>query len=210
MPEKKHFGRREPPPNYPIDPDQYGDPQNYMYPLDRPARAKLARRHFDDPRNRSKYTEDERLFIDSRIDSALKRFGVSTDAAGTRSIDAGKRLRPPRIRKSEIEKLGVDELLQYFLDSGRLERAKAMPDSLVSLSSQGDKVIIGSVKDYLIRIDFDKKTVTHDCDDWKKRARSKLMCKHLGKALLTLRQEEALAILRSILRERGAWSFILP
>jgi hypothetical protein len=39
-----------------------------MYPLDKPTRAKLARRYFDELRNRNKYTEQERLFIDSRID----------------------------------------------------------------------------------------------------------------------------------------------
>jgi hypothetical protein len=37
-----------------------------MYPLDKPIRAKLARRYFDESHNRSKYTEEERLFIDSR------------------------------------------------------------------------------------------------------------------------------------------------
>jgi len=79
MPEKKSFGRRDPPQNYPTDPEQYADPQNYMYPLDKPIRAKLARRYFDEPRNRSKYTEDERLFIDSRIDEALKRFGTGAE-----------------------------------------------------------------------------------------------------------------------------------
>jgi hypothetical protein len=66
MPHKKSFGRLVPPANYPTDPQLYADPENYMYPLDKPIRAKLARRYFDESRNRSKYTEDERLFIDSR------------------------------------------------------------------------------------------------------------------------------------------------
>jgi hypothetical protein len=42
-----------------------------MYPLDKPTRAKLARRYFDELRNRNKYTEQERLFIDSRIYSLI-------------------------------------------------------------------------------------------------------------------------------------------
>ena len=67
MPESRPFGRREPPHNYPTDPDLYADPRNFMYPLDKPTRAKLARRYFDELRNRNKYTEQERLFIDSRI-----------------------------------------------------------------------------------------------------------------------------------------------
>ena len=67
MPESRPCGRREPPHNSPTDPDLYADPRNFMYPLDKPTRAKLARRYFDELRNRNKYTEQERLFIDSRI-----------------------------------------------------------------------------------------------------------------------------------------------
>jgi len=210
MPAKKLFGRPAPPPNYPTDPELYADPVNYMYPLDRPVRAKLARRYFDEPRNRSKYTEDERLFIDSRIDEALKRFGASPDRFAASVRKTTKRKIPRRIPRNELSKLDLDGLLQRFLGDARLERAKSIPDDLVSLSRLEHGLISGNVKQYVIRIDLKNKTITHDCDDWKKNMRSKLMCKHLGKAFLAIGPTKANAILGAILSEIDDWTFKAP
>jgi len=211
MPERKPFGRREPPPNYPQDLDQYADPQNYMYPLDRPIRAKLARRYFDEPRNRTKYTEEERLYIDSRIDEALKRFAITAYETRAPSSARKRRRKPPaESSRKEIENLGLEELLQRFLGAARLERAKAIPDNMVSLSSLGRDVVSGKVKQYSVQIDIKNKTITHDCEDWKKNMRSKLMCKHLGKALLVLDNAKSVAILRQILLEKDDWTFNAP
>jgi len=211
IPQRKPFGRKEPLPRYPQDPGQYADPHNYMYPLDKPIRAKLARRYFDEPRNRSKYTEEERLYIDSRIDEALKRFGVTAYETRTPSSARERKREPPAdSSRKEIEKLGVEELLQRFLGAARLERAKAIPDNLVSLSSLGHDVISGKVKQYSVHIDIKNKTITHDCEDWKKNMSSKLMCKHLGKALLALDNARAVAVLRKILSEKDDWTFNAP
>lgn len=211
MPERKPFGRREPPQNYPKDPEQYADPQNYMYPLDKPIRAKLARRYFDEPRNRYKYTEEERLFIDSRINEALKRFGIMTDEARPPLPPRTYRRKSPRrASRNELDKLGLDELLQRFLGAARLERAKSIPDSLVSLSSLDRDAIVGNVKQYTVQINLKNKVITHDCDDWKKHMRSKLMCKHLGKAFLVIGNSRAAAILRQIVSELDNWTFNAP
>jgi hypothetical protein len=211
MPEKKPFGRQDPPRSYPTDLELYADPQNWMYPLDKPIRARLARRYFDELRNRSKYTEQERLFIDSRIDEALRRFGVDSN-----TIQAGhpvsimKRRSPPRISADDVTRSSLEELLQRFLGASRLERAKSIPDNLVSLSGQDGEMIYGKVKQYLVTIDVKRRTITHDCDDWKRNMRSRLMCKHLGKVFLTLRNREATALLRQILLERDHWVFGAP
>jgi len=211
MPERKTFGRREPPPNYPQDPDQYADPQNYMYPLDRPIRAKLARRYFDEARNRSKYTEEERLYIDSRIDEALKRFGITAYETRAPSFARKRKGKPPaKSSRKAIEKLSLEELLQRFLGTARLERAEAIPDKLVSLSSLGGDVVSGKVKQYSVQIDIKNKTITHDCEDWRRNMRSKLMCKHLGKAFLMLDNAKAVAVLRQVLSEKNAWTFNAP
>ncbi|HXZ98197.1 MAG TPA: DUF6582 domain-containing protein [Candidatus Acidoferrum sp.] len=210
MPERKSFGRREPPQNYPIDPRQYADPQNYMYPLDKPIRAKLARRYFDEPRNRSKYTEEERFFIDSRIDEALKKFSIVADEAPAPRPRNGKRKSPKRIAGDELGKLDLEQLLQRFLGSTRLERAKSIPDSLVSLSGLERNRIAGNVKQYSVRIDLKNRVITHDCDDWKKNMRSRLMCKHLGKAFLAIGNARATTILRQILSEIDDWTFNAP
>jgi hypothetical protein len=210
MPERKPFGRREPPPNYPTDPEQYADPQNYMYPLDKPIRAKLARRYFDESRNRSKYTEEERLFIDTRIDGALKRFGITSDETLTSRPRTDRRRPPKRISRDELGKVDLEALLQRFLGSARLERARSIPDNLVSLSGLEDDLISGNVKQYSIKIDLKSKVIAHDCDDWKKNMRSKLMCKHLGKAFLAIGNKRAAAILRQILSEIDDWTFNAP
>jgi hypothetical protein len=210
MPERKPFGRREPPPNYPTDPEQYADPQNYMYPLDKPIRAKLARRYFDESRNRSKYTEEERLFIDSRIDGALKRFGITADEPLVSHPRPDRRNPPKRTSRNEVGKLDLEALLQRFLGSARLERAKSIPDNLVSLSGLERELISGNVKQYSVKIDLKSRVITHDCDDWKKNMRSKLMCKHLGKAFLAIGNKRAATILRQILSEIDDWTFNAP
>jgi hypothetical protein len=210
MPERKPFGRRERPHNYPTDPQQYADPQNYMYPLDRPIRAKLARRYFDEPRNRNRYTEEERLFIDSRIDEALKRYSIMADEALPSRPRNDRRKPPKRISRNQLGKLDLEQLLQRFLGSARLERAKSIPDNLVSLSGLERDVISGNVKQYSVRIDLKSRVITHDCDDWKKNMRSRLMCKHLGKAFLTIGNARATTILRQILSEIDDWTFNAP
>ena len=210
MPDKKSFGRLVPPTNYPTDPQLYADPENYMYPLDKPIRAKLARRYFDEPRNRSKYTEDERLFIDSRIDEALKQFGTESGEVPASRRGTSRRRLPKQISRNELRKLDLEALLQRFLGNARLERAKSIPDNLVSLSGLEHDLISGNVKRYLVRIDLKNRTITHDCDDWKKNMRSKLMCKHLGKAFLAIGNRRATAILRDILSEIDDWTFNAP
>jgi hypothetical protein len=210
MHESRPFGRREPSHNYPTDPDLYADPRNFMYPLDKPTRAKLARRYFDELRNRNKYTDQERLFIDSRIDEALKRFGVTPDEARAKVYPGTDRRRPPtRLSKEEIKKLDLDGLLQRFLGAARLERAKSIPDNLVALSS-GNDVISGNVKQYSVQIDLKNRVITHDCDDWKKHMKSRLICKHLGRVFLAIGKLEATAVLRRILSEKDRWTFNAP
>ncbi len=66
-PTKRPYGRPAPPPGYPKDTELYADPENLLYPVNTPVRARLARRYFDDEKNRSKYTEEERQYIDAKI-----------------------------------------------------------------------------------------------------------------------------------------------
>jgi hypothetical protein len=45
--------------------------------------------------------------------------------------------RRPRLSAAELDKLGLDDLLKNSLGAARFERAKTIPDDLVSLSSVG-------------------------------------------------------------------------
>src|SRR2546429_726241 len=94
-PSRKRDGRLGPPQGYPKDPDKYADPANWKYPVHTPFHARAARRYFNEPRNRVKYTPEEQAYIDKKINESLERFGVAVkirdgqveDEAGT--IQAG-------------------------------------------------------------------------------------------------------------------------
>ena len=71
-------------------------------------------------------------------------------------------------------------------------------------------LISGNVKQYSVKIDLKSRVIAHDCDDWKKNMRSKLICKHLGKAFLAIGNKRAATILRQILSEIDDWTFNAP
>jgi hypothetical protein len=203
-PERKPFGRDGPPRGYPKDQSQYADPENWRYPLHTSWHARAARRYFDDPSNRNKYSSEEQEYIDSRIDQALQKLGVQ---AGT----VGRRKRPsPITSPSGNQERSLEQLLRLFLGDPRLQRAREIDDSLVSISQESSGIIEGKVKDYSVRIDFANHTVLHDCQDWRNNVASKNMCKHLGKFLLTLDEEKATEVLKQVLKDIGKWSFIAP
>ena len=202
-PGKKPFGRDGPPRGYPKDQSVYADPENWRYPLHTPWHAGAARRYFDDSSNRSKYTEEERAYIDRRIDEALRNFNKKAGPGARRPIP-----KPPGGKV--IDELPMKELLQLFLDSGRLKRTEEMNDSLVSLPEIGTDHISGKVKDYTVHIDLAKRTITHDCEDWRKNMDSKNMCKHMGKFILVLGEDKAAGLLRDILKNKEEWKFSAP
>ena len=202
-PEKKPFGRDGPPKGYPKDQSAYADPENWRYPLHTSWNAKAARRYFDEESNRAKYTEEERQYIDQRIDEALKRF-EQTGLIGFR------RPAPRPSPHKNIQQLSLKELLKLFLGAARLQRAEDMEDSLVSIAKIEPEKIEGKVKDYVVQIDFKKCTILHDCQDWQKNMDSKAMCKHLGKLLLSIDSKRAIDLLREILENKDRWSFTAP
>jgi len=202
-PQRKPFGRDTPPRGYPKDQSAYADPENWRYPLHTPWNAKAARRYFDEESNRSKYTDEECEYIDKRINEALERF----QHAGPRGI--GRPVPRPTAQKN-IEELALNDLLKLFLGAARLERAMDMEDSLVSITKTSPEMIEGEVKDYVVQIDFKKRTILHDCQDWRKNMDSKAMCKHLGKLLLSIDSSRATDLLRDILKNKDRWSFTAP
>jgi len=203
-PERKTFGRDGPPRGYPKDQLLYADPENWRYPLHTSWHARAARRYFDDPSNRNKYSSEEQQYIDSRIDQALQKLSVQTGTAGHR-----KRTSPTALRSGNEER-SLEQLLTLFLGAPRLQRAREIDDSLVSISLESSSIIEGKVKDYSVRIDLANRTILHDCQDWRNNVASKNMCKHLGKFLLILSEEKATEILKQLLREIGQWSFTAP
>jgi len=207
-PARKPDGRPGPPPRYPKDPAKYADPANWKYPVHTAFHARAARRYFNDPRNRAKYSEPEQAYVDKKIDVALKRLGVAVKiTAGTVEAE-GETLREDIPSKKAIEAMGREDLLRLFLGGLRFKSALGLNYSLVSFQENRSGRLEAKVKQYHVTIDFTQRFIAHDCADWATgRARGRLLCKHLGRLFLNLREDRAVPMLRQLLLEREAWDF---
>ncbi|HYY47466.1 MAG TPA: DUF6582 domain-containing protein [Thermoplasmata archaeon] len=207
-PGRKRDGRIGPPQGYPKDPDKYADPANWKYPVHTPFHARAARRYFNEPRNRVKYTPEEQAYIDKKINEALERFGVAVKIrGGTIEQEAGTIQADVPINK-DIDKMSFEELLSVFLGTNRLASAKGIDAALVSVDKATDTLFSGRVKDYSVRIDRQERRLEHDCVDFRtNRAAGRLMCKHLGAFLMQVNRPKATYFLRELLRERDHWTF---
>jgi len=107
----------------------------------------------------------------------------------------------------ETAKLDFDGLLRAFLDSGRLNRAKGIKDDELKIEKEEAERVEATVRDYHIVIDFENRTVMHDCADWSRVLLSKRFCKHVGKLLLSMNREKAKDILRKIHSQKETWQF---
>jgi len=216
-PARKRDGRDAPPSHYPKDPALYGDPTNWKYPLDTPGRARLAKRYFSDPANRRKYTPEEQLFIDQRIDAALKRFGLAPGKAPkapkrpVRAEKAAAPLAPPLVKmpktEAEMDQLGLEEMLLVMVGAERLARAEDIAKDRVQVEDHGSDFLLAAVKEYTVLIDGKTRRIEHDCPDFSRRSQARLFCKHIGAALLAAPPDEADALCRAVLKERDEWIF---
>jgi len=207
-PSRKRDGRPGPPEGWPKDPEKYGDPRNWKYPVHSPFHARAARRYFSEPRNREKYDEAEQAYVDRKIHDALAKFGVAA------KIKGGVEEREEGIIEQDvplgkpIEEMDLDELLAVFLGSDRFGRAREIDAGLVRFTKRGSTIVNADVKDYTVSLDLMNLTIYHDCTDWTaSRARAKLFCKHIGRFFLSLKAGESVPMLRKMLRERDKWVF---
>jgi uncharacterized protein DUF6582 len=206
-PEKRPHGRPAPPPGYPKDRELYADPENLLYPVNTPVRARLARRYFDDEKNRSKYTEEEQQYIDAKINDALRRFGFAVTEEGARNTAQRTRKASAEISPSDLEDASTEEILIYFLGKARLERAQAIDSSLVNIKSITGDTLSARVKDYTVEINIPEHYIEHNCPDWENWSEQKMMCKHIGKVFLSLDEKISTPLLKKIYAEKDTWQF---
>jgi uncharacterized protein YecE (DUF72 family) len=107
----------------------------------------------------------------------------------------------------EIEKMNFSQLLDVFMDPGRMKRAKGIDDKEVTMQKIADDQIVARVREYNVVFDLRNKTVLHDCADWSRCIPAKQFCKHVGKVLLMLPPETAANIMHQISKEREKWEF---
>src|SRR2546428_13342445 len=123
-PTRKRDGRLGPPQGYPKDPEKYGDPANWKYPVHTPFHARAARRYFNEPRNRAKYTPEEQAYIDKKINEALERFGVAVKIKGGQIEDEAGTNQADVPMNKNIDKMTFEEILLLLLRADRLAAAE--------------------------------------------------------------------------------------
>ena len=207
-PARRRDGRAGPLERYPKNSEKYGDPANWKYPVHTPFHARAARRYFNDPRNRGKYSEAEQAYIDKKINDALTHFGVPV-ALGPSGVEPEAATIQADIPiNKDIDRLTLDELLLAFLGESRLASAREIPADQIHIDKESKSLVSGSVKEYSVVIDLVEERIEHDCVDFRtNRARGKLLCKHVGAFLLRVDPKAASSLLRRLLRERDRWTF---
>ncbi|HYT01078.1 MAG TPA: DUF6582 domain-containing protein [Thermoplasmata archaeon] len=207
-PSRKRDGRLGPPEGYPKDPEKYGDPANWKYPVHTPFHARAARRYFNEPRNRAKYTPEEQAYIDKKINEALERFGVAVKIKGGEIEDEAATIQADVPINKDIDKMSVDELLTIMLGKNRLASAREIDPAVISVDKETETLLSGTVKEYTVLIDRAERRVEHDCVDFKtNRAVARLFCKHIGAFLMRVDRAHAVQLLRHLMRERDHWAF---
>lgn len=123
-----------------------------------------------------------------------------------------------RVEFLEDSKTHFNVLLKALLDKGTINRAAAVSEDAFDIITFNpeENIIKANVKGskeeaYIIIIDLDDKTITHDCHDFEtKRAQNYKLCKHLAKLFLILKkidQETTNKILEQITSNIDQWIF---
>jgi len=93
------------------------------------------------------------------------------------------------------------------MDRGRFQRAVEISSDELHFAEQKPNLVKATIREYVVTIDFQNKTVTHDCADWRKNILGKAFCKHIGKVILSLPEPETTRILQEIQLDRDRWLF---
>ena len=113
----------------------------------------------------------------------------------------------PSILSFDEGTAGLEDLLMLFADGTRIQRGRQIDDGEVGEIRLSPNGLQASIREYTVLIELGERKVLHDCADWDDRIGKKEFCKHLCKVMLSLPQEKASHILRSIAKEKESWEF---
>ena len=102
------------------------------------------------------------------------------------------------------------DLLGNIMGETRLARSFTIPDDDVKIKEANAKVINGNVRDYVLKMDMQTKTILHDCGDWERAVETRQLCKHIGKVLLTIPEQTAIQWVSAIHEDLDDWKFEQP
>ncbi|MCE8426431.1 MAG: hypothetical protein J5U17_11720 [Candidatus Methanoperedens sp.] len=103
----------------------------------------------------------------------------------------------------EQEKEDIATLLSGYIEASRLENAKEIKD--IEMIELGTDKIVADVRGYSVYIDLEKKFILDDCGDWRRTARERRFCKHIGALMLALPEDAARGVLEGIKKQQ--WEF---
>lgn len=107
----------------------------------------------------------------------------------------------------KVRQMNFSELINFFMDAGRIRRARGIKDREVVILESSDDVVRAAVRHYHVVIDFKNQTILHDCADWSRCIPVKQFCKHVGKVMMSIPRGQATEHLRRICLELEKWSF---
>jgi len=99
------------------------------------------------------------------------------------------------------------ETLSSLMGETRLARAFTIPDEEVSIIAASGDRIEARIRDYHLTMDMKSKAMVHDCGDWERSIETRQLCKHVGRVLLSLPAEVALAWVTEVESDIESWSF---
>jgi len=120
----------------------------------------------------------------------------------------------PLVHEMKLEEFGfgvsepsIENLILQLTDTRRLERGREIGDEEIATEEVSEKTIRAEIRDYVIEVDLESRTLKHDCDDWRKGLGMKRLCKHIVALLLSIPEGESERILRDIMERKDSWRF---
>ncbi len=101
----------------------------------------------------------------------------------------------------------VWQLLLKLTDLNRIKRGRSIGDEELTIEESSEDKVRMRVKEYTVEFLLGERILRHDCDDWRKGLEEKRLCKHVVKALLSMKPERARDILRDIIENKSLWRF---
>jgi hypothetical protein len=80
----------------------------------------------------------------------------------------------------------------------------------VEIKEANLRTIKAKIRDYNLNMDMGSKAIVHDCGDWERAIETRQLCKHIGKVLLTIPEQVALAWVSAIHENPETWKFQQP
>ncbi len=137
-------------------------------------------------------------------EEALKHARTHLKQAKEKPVGLGEFTRGGEDRAKLVDLLGT------LMGETRLARSFTIPDDDVKVIEANPKIINAKVRDYTLKMDMGSKTILHDCGDWERSIETRQLCKHIGKVLLTVPEDTALAWVSAIQENLEAWKFQQP